>query len=80
MAGSKNGHPVEVSNYKQHFAELNIQLFNFTIGCKFTDFHNCMNSNILSINRFELKVYKDVYCAWRYNFFPISDRVADLLI
>ena len=53
-----NNHPNRVSNYKQYFDELSIQLFDFSYGFKCNDFHKFNEINNLSVNIFELVFYQ----------------------
>ena len=82
---SKNNHPNRVSNYKQYFDELNIQVFDFSYGFKCIDVHKFNELNNLSINIFELNFYQGQN-KWKHKFIPIetikniSDRVIDLAI
>ena len=78
-------HPSRVSNYRQHFNELNIQGFDFTNGFKCSDVHKFNEVSNSSINIFELNFYQDQN-KWRHKLVPIEvskkepDRVIDLLI
>ena len=80
-----NTHPNRVSNYKQYFNELNIQVFDFINGFKCSDVHKFNELNNLSVNIFELAFYQDQN-HWRHKLIPIeisknnSDRVIDLAI
>ena len=49
-----NNHPNRVSNYKQHFNELNLEGLDFTIGFKCSDVHRFNELNNLSIKIVEL--------------------------
>ena len=55
----KNNHPYRSSNYRQHFNELNIQLFDFTKGFNCSDVHIFEKLDNLSINIFELNFFQD---------------------
>ena len=56
----ENDHPNRVSNYNQHFNELNIDGFDFTNGFKCCDLHRFEKLNNLSINKNELNFTKMV--------------------
>ena len=77
--------PNRVSNYKQHFNELNINVFDFSYGFKCTDVHKFNELNNLSVNVFEIVFYQD-QTNWRHKLIPIeisknnSDRVIDLAV
>ena len=66
-----NDHPNRVSNYKQHFNELNIDGFDFSNGFKCSDVHKFEKLNDSSINIFELNFYQDKI-KWKHNLFPIE--------
>ena len=80
-----NTHPNRVSNYKQHFNELNIQGFDFSRGFRCSNVHKFNELNNLSVNIFELNFYQDQN-QWKHKLLPIevskndSDRVIDLAI
>ena len=80
-----NNHPNRVSNYRQHFNELNIQEFDFTNGFKCSDVHKFNELNKLSVNKFEINFYQDQN-QWKEKLIPIeisknnSDRIIDLAI
>ena len=65
--------------------ELYIQGFDFSYGCKCNDVHRFNGLNNISINIFELNVYRDQN-KWRHKLIPIeisknnSERVIDLAI
>ena len=65
-----NDHPIEVSNYKQYFNELNIIGFDFSNGFNCSDVHNFIELNNLSINIFELNFYQNQN-KWRHKLIPI---------
>ena len=81
-----NINPNRVSNYKQHFSELNIQGFDFTNGFKCGDMHKIEKLNKLSINIYELNFYKkDKKWKHKITLIEISkkdtvDRVIDLAV
>ena len=78
-------HPNRVSNYRQHFSELNIQGFDFSKGFKSSGVHKFKELNNLSVNIFEINFYQDQN-KWRHILIPIeiskndSDRDIDLAI
>ena len=80
-----NNHPKRVSNIKQYFNELNIEVFAFSYGFKCKDVHRFKELNNLSINICELNFYQDQNIL-RYILILIevsknnSDRVIDLAI
>ena len=80
-----NNNPKRVSNYRQYFNELNIQIFDFTNGFKCSDVHKFNEVNNLSVNIFELNFYQD-QSQWKHKLIPIqiskneSDTVIDLAI
>ena len=49
----KNGHPTRVSNYRQHFIELNLQRFDFSNGFKCSDVYKLEKLNNLIIILFK---------------------------
>ena len=79
----KNNHPTRVSNYKQNFNELNIQVFDFTNGFNCSDAHEFNELNNLFINIFDLNFHQDQN-KWKHKLIPIevskkdSDRVIDV--
>ena len=56
---STNNHRHRVSNYRQHFDELNIDGFDFTNGFKCIDVHNFEKLNSFSLNMFDLVFCQD---------------------
>ena len=74
----------KVKKYLQYFIESNIDGFDLTNGIKCSDTHRFEKLNSLSINIFELNLYRDKN-KWKHNLRPIeinkneSDRVVDLL-
>ena len=80
-----SNHPNRRSIYKQYVIELSINGFDFTNGYKCSDARKFNESNILSLNLFELIFYQDQN-KWRHKLLPIevskniSDRDIDLLI
>ena len=80
-----NNHPNRVSNYKQYFAELNIQGFDFSYGFKCSDVHKFNELNKLPFKLFEINFYQDQN-KWRHKVIPVeinknnSDRVIELAI
>ena len=79
-----NNHPNRVSNNRQYFNEININIFDFTDAFKCSDVHKFDELNNLSVNVFELNFYEDQK-KWRRKLIPIeitkneSDRVIDLI-
>ena len=77
--------PNRVTNYKQHFNEVNVQDFDFINGFKCSDVDKFNQLNNLSINLFELNFHQDQN-KWRHKLIPIeiskngSDRVIKLAI
>ena len=55
----RNSHPNGASNYRDFFKVINIQDFDFTNGCKYSDMHNFEKLNNSSINKMESKLYQD---------------------
>ena len=80
-----NNHPNRASNFRQNFAELKIQGFDFSKGFRCSDVHNINELNNLSVNIFEINFYQDQN-QWKQKLIPIeisknnSDRVIDLAI
>ena len=78
-------HPNRVSNYREHFDELNIESFVFSDGFKCSDVHNFRKLNKLSIIIIELSFYQ-TQKNWKYGMIPVeigkndSVRVVDILI
>ena len=64
-------HPNRVSNYRQNFNELNIQVSDFSRGFKRIDVHKFSEINNLSVNIFELVFYQDQN-QWKHNIKPIE--------
>ena len=80
-----NSYPNRVTNYKQYFNELSIQVFDFSYGFRCSDVHKFKELNNFSVNLFELFFYQDQN-NWRHKSIPIeiskknSDKVIDLTI
>ena len=80
-----NNHANRVSNYKQHFNEININGFDFSNGFRCSDVHKFNALNKLSINIFELNFFQDQN-KWKHKSLPIeiskndTARVIDLAI
>ena len=80
-----NDNPNRVSNYRQHFDEINIEGFDFSNGFMCSDVHKFERLNNLSINIFEFKFYQDKN-KWKHSLIPIeiskndSDKVIGLLV
>ena len=66
-----NSHPNRVSNYRQHFNELNIDGFDFTNKFKCSNVQKFEKLNFLSINLFELNFYQDQN-KWKHNLIPVE--------
>ena len=85
LHSSDNDHSNRVTNYKQFFNELNINVFDFTNGFKCSHVPIFKKLNNLSLNIFEMIFYQDKDKR-KHNLFRIeiskieSDRVVDLLI
>ena len=81
----ESDHPNRVSNYKQYFKELNIEVFNFSNRFKCSDVQKFVKLNNFSINIFELNFYQEKN-KWKHYLIPFevskkeSDRVVDLII
>ena len=67
-----NIHPNRVSNYRQYFNELNIQVFDFTNGFKCSNVYKFNELNNVSVNIFELNFYQDQY-QWKHKLIPIEN-------
>ena len=67
----ENDHSNGASNYKQYFAELNIEDFDFSKGFKCSDVHKFEKLNDLSINIFE-KIFYLFKNKWKHNLIPIE--------
>ena len=66
-----NDHPSRVSNYKQHFIELNINGFVFSNGFKCSDMHKFEKLYNFTINIFEINFYQE-QSKWRHKIIPIE--------
>ena len=64
-------HLKKVSIYKQHFDELNTEIFDFTNGFKCSDVHKFEKPNKLSINIIVLNFYQDQK-KWKHKLKPIE--------
>ena len=71
ISDSKIGHVTRVSNYRQNFHELNIDVSDFTNGFKCSDMHRFEEINNLSINIFELNFCQDQN-KWKQKMIPIE--------